>query len=91
MKFYDKGFIIKYPNYTQVEILNSGNSILKLDLYKDKICKSTFECQSNNSFNKEYLSSEYKDSFLKDLFEKDEKEVVFRDSKNRILIKIIKD
>lgn len=91
MKFYDKGFIIKYKNYTQVEILNGGNSLLKLSLYKDRVCRSTFECQNANSFNKEYLNKDYKENFLKDLFDKEDKEIIFRDTQNKILIKIIKD
>lgn len=91
MKFYDKGFITKYQNYTKVEILSTGTTVLNLDIYEDRICKSTFQCQSLKSFNKEFLDTSYKDSFLKDLFEKGDKKIVFRDREKRILIKIIKD
>ena len=91
MKFYDKGFITRYQNYTKVEILSAGTTILNLDIYKDRVCKSTFECQSLSSFNEEFLDKNYKKSFLKDLFDKEDKKIVFRDKEKRILIKIIKD
>lgn len=91
LKFYDKGFISIYNNYTQVEVLSAGVTVLKLKMYGDKICKDTFECQDFNTFNKEFLSSDYKNTFIKELFEKKEKNTVFRDKKNSILIKIQKD
>ncbi len=91
MKFYDKGFISKYKDYTQVQILSAGVSVLSLKLYKNQICKDTFACQNAKSFNKEFLNSSYKDSFLKELFDKEAKEVIHRDRKNRILIKIKRD
>lgn len=91
MKFYDKGFIYKYKNYTQVQIFSAGTVVLDMKIYKDRVCKSTFECQNLKTFNKQNLDSSYKDSFLKDLFDKNEKEVVFRDKEKRILIKIRRD
>ena len=54
MKFYDKGFINKYDNYINLQIYNSGNLALNLNIYKDEVCKSTFECMSSNEFNKKY-------------------------------------
>jgi len=91
MKFYDKGFIYKYDNYTQVQIFQAGTSVLDMKIYEDRVCKSTFECQSLKNFNKDNLSSSYDDNFIKELFERNEKEVVFRDKKNNILIKIRRD
>ncbi len=91
MKFYDKGFISNFNNYTEVQILSAGTSVLKLKIYENQICKDTFKCQSLKSFNKEFLHYSYEDKFLKELFEKDGKEIVHRDKKNKILIKIIKD
>lgn len=91
LKFYDKGFISIFNDYTQVKILSAGTTILNLKMYNDRICRDTFECQTFKSFNKEFLSSEYKESFIKELFEKNERTVLFRDKKNNILIKIIKD
>jgi hypothetical protein len=91
LKYYDKGFITKYTNYTKVEIFNAGVAILTLKIYENKICKDTFECQSLKSFNAEYFSSNYKDDFIKELFEKNEKNTIFRDKTNSILIKIKRD
>lgn len=91
MKFHDKGFIYKFKDYTQVQIFSAGTVILDMKIYEDKVCKSTFKCQDLKTFNKENLSSSYDDDFLKKLFERTEKEVIFKDSENNILIKIIRD
>lgn len=91
MKFHDQGFIYKYKDFTQVQIFSAGTAILDLKIYEDKICKSTFKCQSLESFNSENLNSSYPNNFLKNLFEKNEKEIIHRDSENGILIKIIRD
>lgn len=91
MKFYDKGFISKFSDYTEVQILSAGVSILKLKIYEDKVCKDTFQCQSSSSFNKEYLSKNYSDDFLKKLFDNNKKDITHRDKENKILIKIKKD
>jgi ubiquinone biosynthesis protein Coq4 len=91
MKFYDKGFINKYDNYTQVQIFSAGTAILDMKIYEDRVCKSTFECQDLKTFNKENLSSSYADNFIKELFQRNEKEIVHRDSEHKILIKIKRD
>ena len=91
MKFYDKGFIYKFKEYTQVQIFSAGTAILDMKIYEDRICRATFECQDLKTFNKENLSSTYEDDFLKKLFEKNEKEITHRDKENGILIKILKD
>jgi hypothetical protein len=91
MKFYDKGFIFKYNDYTQVQVFSAGTAILDMKIYNDKICRTTFKCQDLKTFNKENLSASYPDNFLKELFERNEKEVVFRDKTNDILIKILRD
>lgn len=91
MKFYDKGFIYKYDDYTQVQIFSAGTAILDLKIYDDKVCKSTFKCQDSKTFNSENLSSTYPDNFLKELFDRNEKETVFSDKPNNILIKILRD
>lgn len=91
LKFYDKGFISKFDDYVEVQILSAGTSVLKLKIYNSMICRDTFECQTLKSFNAEYLSEDYEDKFIKNLFDKDDKQIVFRDKKNHILIKIKKD
>lgn len=91
MKFYDKGFIYKYKDYTQVQIFSAGTAILDMKIYEDKICRSTFKCQDLKTFNKENLSASYSDNFLKELFERNEKNITHRDLDNGILIKIKRD
>lgn len=91
LKFYDKGFISKYLNYTQVQIFSAGTSVLNLKIYKDRICRDTFECENLESFNRKFLHKSYDSQFLKNLFEKEQKEVTYRDKENKILIKIKRD
>jgi NADPH-dependent 7-cyano-7-deazaguanine reductase QueF-like protein len=57
MKFYDKGFVYKFKDYTQVQIFSAGTAILDMKIYDDKICRTTFKCQDLESFNKENLAS----------------------------------
>ena len=91
MKFYDKGFIYKFKDYTQVQIFSAGTAVLDMKIYEDKVCRSTFKCQDLKTFNKENLSSTYADNFLKKLFERNEKDIIHRDKENEILIKIKRD
>lgn len=91
MKYYDKGFISKFNNFTQVQIYSAGKTVLDLKIYDDRVCQSTFECESLDTFNRKYLHKSYERTFLKDIFESPKEEVVFRDNKNKILIKIKKD
>lgn len=91
MKFYDKGFIYKYKEFTQVQIFSAGTAVLDMKIYDDRVCRTTFKCQDLKTFNKENLSSSYPNNFLKELFEKEQKEVIHRDKENDILIKIIRD
>ena len=90
-EFYDKGFITYYDDHIVVEILNAGNSVLKLIIYDDKICRDTFMCLSSNEFNTKYINKDYKKDFLKQLFSKKDKVVKFKDKKNHIIIKISRD
>ncbi len=91
MKFFDKGFISKYQDHTEVQILSAGTAVLKLKIYENQICRDTFECQSLESFNNEFLHPSYDKNFIKELFENNDKEISHRDRINKILIKIRKD
>lgn len=91
MKFYDKGFINRYANYVEVQIYSAGQTVLDLKIYEDRVCKSTFKCITSLKFNEENLDKSYENDFLLKLFTRNEKNYVFRDSKNRVLIKIKKD
>ena len=86
MKYYDKGFIFYYDNSVKLQLLNVGNVILDLEIYSNKICKSTFKCVSSKDFNNEYLHSTYDDDFLYKLFKSGK--INYKDKKNNILIKV---
>ena len=91
MKFYDKGFITTYSTHTQVQIYSAGSVVLDLKLYEDRVCQSTFKCQSLKEFNKQNLDASYPENFIKSLFEKKEKKVLFRDKNHGVTIKILRD
>ena len=88
MKFYDKGFVKAFDDYVNLQIYNSGQVALNIDIYNDKICKGFLQCQSSKEFNKRFLSSTYKDNFLYELFKS--KKVYFKDKQNGIFIKVRK-
>jgi hypothetical protein len=89
MKFYDRGFLNYYDDYIHLQILNIGVVVLDLRVYKHKICKSRFRCMKSKEFNKLYLSDGYDKEFLYNLLSR--KNIKFKDKKNHILIKVIKE
>jgi len=89
MKFYDRGFLNYYDDYIHLQILNIGVVVLDLRVYKHKICKSKFRCMESKEFNKLYLSDGYDKEFLYNLLSR--KNIKFKDKKNHILIKVIKE
>ncbi|RXJ95522.1 hypothetical protein CRU94_07270 [Arcobacter sp. AHV-9/2010] len=91
MKFHDRGFIYKYKNYTKLQVFSLGNLIFDVDIYNDKICKGIFKCQDLETFNKEYLSEEYDNNFLKSLLDENKRTSYFKDDKNQITIRVIRD
>lgn len=91
MKFYDKGFITKYNDHTQLQIYAAGQKVLDLSLYEHQVCQSTFECMDNATFNQNYLNSSYAPTFFKTLLEKEEAHTTFKDKENGIMIKIKRD
>ena len=86
MKFYDKGFVKVYDKYINLQIYNSGQVALNLDIYKEKICKGFLQCMSSKEFNNNYLISSYSSDFLYNLFNK--KNIYFKDTQNKIFIKV---
>lgn len=86
MKFYDKGFITKYDDHIKLEVYNVGQLVLYLEIYKGKVCQSTFECMKAEDFNLKYLHNSYKEDFLYNLFSQNK--IYHKDKKNNILIKV---
>ena len=91
MKFYDKGFINYYEDYVYLQILSAGTVVLDLKVYKDEVCKDFLQCMDSSEFNKQYINSTYEKEFLFNLLTQNQKEIIFRDKENGILIKILKD
>jgi len=87
MKYYDSGFISKYSDHIKLQIYNAGNTVLELTIYKDRVCKDRFACQTSKEFNKQYLHKSYKDTFLYELFSKPK--IDFKDKQNHIKIKVL--
>lgn len=67
-KYADMGFIYENEEEVKVEIYGSGQALISLEISKNKICMSLFECMSNKQFNKEALSVLYPDEILDDIF-----------------------
>lgn len=86
MKYYDKGFITKYDDHINLQMFNTGKLVLDMDIYKNKVCKSTLECLSSKEFNKQYLHDSYEGQFLYELFSKEK--IYHKDKLNGILIKV---
>jgi len=86
IKFYDKGFINRYDDYIELNILNLGKSILNLKIYQNEVCQSTFKCMSSKEFNANYINQDYKDDFLYKLFL--QKNIYFKDKQNGVFIKV---
>lgn len=86
MKFYDKGFVTKYEDHIVLQVFNAGNLVLSLNIYKDQICTSTFECLDSLEFNKQYLNENYEKEFLYNLFSKEK--IYFKNKSDGILIKV---
>lgn len=89
IKFYDKGFIKKYDDFIELNILNAGKSVLYLKIYKNQICKDTIRCLSSKDFNKKYLNSDYSEDFLFKTFSQNK--IYFKDKQYNIFIKVIYD
>lgn len=89
MQFYDKGFVTKYRDRINLSIFSFGQVALQLDIYPDRICKSSFKCLSAQDFNNKYLSSSYKENFLYTLFQKNN--INFKDKTIGVKIKVINE
>lgn len=91
MKFYDKGFINYYEDHIYLQILSAGTVVLDLKVYRDEVCKDTLRCMGSSEFNETFIHKSYEKHFLYDLLSQNQKEIVFRDRPNGILIKVLKD
>lgn len=121
-RYADMGFIYENKEEIKVEIYESGQPLMSLEILNDKVCMSLLECMSKESFNKKVLSGMYPEDILENIFrgkaifnadglEKNSngftqrlrsknkydihytvlnKQILFRDTMNGILIKVEK-
>ena len=67
-KHADLGFIYENSEEIKIEIYGSGQALMSLDISKDTVCMSLFECMSHQSFNKNVLSSLYPEGIINNVF-----------------------
>ena len=67
-KYADMGFIYENSDEVKAEIYGSGQALMNLEISKNSVCMSLFECMGKKSFNKQVLSSLYPDTILDNIF-----------------------
>jgi len=120
IKYADMGFLSDDGDRLRLEIYSSGTALMRIDIDRDSICMSRFECMEKRAFNQKVLSPYYppdtlesilraeeifggegvvlqRDGFVQKISEQDrysieyrvnEKETIFIDTLNNIVIKI---
>lgn len=68
IKFADMGFISISDDKLNIQIYSSGEAVLSLNIYKDKICSGLFQCMDKKSFNKKIFHQRYPDDTLENIF-----------------------
>ncbi len=67
-KYADMGFIYENDEEVKAEIYGSGQALMTLEISKNNVCMSLFECMGKKSFNQELLSALYPDEILDNIF-----------------------
>lgn len=68
IKFADMGFVSTFDDKLNIQIYSSGEAVLSIDIYKDKICTSAFKCMDKQSFNKKIFHQNYPADTLENIF-----------------------
>jgi hypothetical protein len=63
-RYADLGFVYKNTEQMKVEMYSNGQAIMALDVKKEDICFSLFECMDKKRFNEKVLSSHYPEDIL---------------------------
>ena len=66
LKIRDAGFIHKFANKTELQIYNSGVSILKMDISENKICLNS-ACDDEATFNRKFFKNSHYNGFFSDI------------------------
>ena len=67
-KYADMGFIYENKERLKVEIYANANPVMGLNIGRDTICMSQFECMSKEAFNQSVLSGFYPKDTLDSIF-----------------------
>lgn len=67
-KYADMGFIYENDEEVKAEIYGSGQALMRLEISKNTVCMSLFECMGKKRFNEEVLSAVYPDDILDEIF-----------------------
>ena len=68
IRYADMGFVNKYTDSLKVQIYSNAQPIVSLDMYKERICMSLFECMSKSDFYRKVFHVSYPDDTLEHIF-----------------------
>ncbi len=68
IRYADMGFISEYPSSLKVQIYSNAQPAVSLDMYKDRICMSLFECMNKNDFYRKAFHVSYPGDTLEQIF-----------------------
>ena len=68
MRYADQGFLYQTPDEVNVEIYNSGQALLRLQIGKSRICTGQFSCLERETFNRRMLAAVYPENTLEKIF-----------------------
>ena len=67
-KYADMGFIYENQEEIKIEIYDSGQALMSLEISETSVCMSLLECMGKSTFNKEVLSDMYPEDILENIF-----------------------
>ncbi|MDD5406334.1 MAG: hypothetical protein PHE73_05265 [Sulfurovaceae bacterium] len=68
IRYADMGFVSEYPDSIKVQIYSNAQPVVSLDMYKDRICMSQFECMNKSGFYRKIFHVLYPDDTLEQIF-----------------------
>jgi hypothetical protein len=68
IRYADMGFVSEYTDSLKVQIYSNAQPVVSLDIYKDRICMSLFECMNKSDFNNKVFHAQYPDDTLEQIF-----------------------
>jgi len=68
IRYADMGFVYEYTDSLKVQIYSNAQPVVSLDMYKDRICMSLFECMNKSDFYRKVFHVSYPDDTLEQIF-----------------------